>query len=199
MENRNPNRIKTKSALREWSESIAIAFIVAIFIRTFFIQAFKIPSGSMRSTLLEGDRLLANKLAYGPKIPFTDKRLPGFTQPKRGDIIIFKYPKDPRKDFIKRLIAVGGEVVEIKYGDVYINGQLIENPLIKNVYYYNREESDFGKSNQRIKVPDDSYFVLGDNSASSSDSRYWGFVPKSDVIGKAELIYWPLTRIRFVK
>ncbi len=184
------------STLREWVESIVVAFIMAMFIRTFMVQAFKIPSGSMRMTLLEGDRLLVNKLRYGAKIPFTDKRLPGFSKPSRGDIIVFVYPEDPKRDFIKRLIAFGGETIEIRYGDIYINDQLIEDPRINNMYYYNRGMySDVGK---KIKVPPGFLFVLGDNSASSHDSRFWGFVPEKNVVGRAELIYWPLQRIRFI-
>ncbi|HPN55547.1 MAG TPA: signal peptidase I, partial [Candidatus Omnitrophota bacterium] len=130
-------KIVQKSATREWVESIVVAFILAMFIREFFFQAFRIPSGSMRNTLLEGDRLLVNKLYYGPKIRFTTKRLPGFTTPQRGDVIVFIYPQDSKRDFIKRLIASGGETVEIKDGDVYIDGKLIEDPRIKNIYYYN--------------------------------------------------------------
>ena len=189
-------KIIQKSATREWVESIVVAFILAMFIREFFFQAFRIPSGSMRNTLLEGDRLLVNKLYYGPKIRFTQKRLPGFTTPQRGDVIVFIYPQDPKRDFIKRLIALGGETVEIKDGDVYVNGKLVEDPRIKNKYYYNYGNALPG---EKIEVPEGYYFVLGDNSASSSDSRYWGFVPENNVIGKAALIYWPPQRIRFIK
>src|SRR3989338_10308562 len=113
-----------KSNAREWVESIVIAFILAMFIRTFFIQAFKIPSGSMRPTLIERDRLIVNKLRYGPKVPFSkSKRLPGFSKPRRGDVIVFIYPLEPSRDFIKRLVAFGGEKVEIKDGNLYINGK----------------------------------------------------------------------------
>ncbi len=186
-----------KAVIYEWAESIVIAFILAMIIRTFIIQAFKIPSGSMRMTLIEGDRLLVNKLLYGAQLPFTTIRLPGFSEPKRGDIIVFRYPKEPKKDFIKRLIAKGGETVEIRYGDIYINDKSVEDPKISNVYYYNR--GDYGKIGQKIQVPEDYYFVLGDNSASSHDSRFWGFVKKDDIIGRAVLIYWPLPRIRFIE
>ena len=185
------------SAIREWTESIVIAFVLAMFIRTFFFQAFKIPSGSMRPTLVEGDRLMVNKLRYGPKVPFTkNKRLPGFGKPQRGDVVVFIYPADPARDFIKRLIAVGGETVEIRKGDIYVNGQAVEHPLIKKNYYYNRGE--YGQENTPITVPDGHFFVLGDNSGSSSDGRYWGFVPQGSVIGRAEIIYWPLNRMRFL-
>lgn len=186
-----------KSSVREWVETIVIALLLAIFIRTFFFQAFRIPSGSMRMTLLEGDHLIVNKLYYGAKVPFTSYRLPGLADPRRGDIIVFIYPENPKRDFIKRLIAVGGDTVEIKYGDIYINGQLVEDPVIKNIYYYNR--GTYGDINKKVRVPDGYYFVLGDNSASSHDSRFWGFVAKDAIIGKAELIYWPLNRMRFIR
>ncbi len=188
---------KPKSEVREWIESIVIAVILALFIRTFIVQAFKIPTGSMRLTLIEGDRILVNKLCYGPKVPFSNLRIPGYGKPKRGDVVVFIYPEDPKRDFIKRLIAVGGETVELKNGDVYINGREVKDFPIKNIYYYNR--GDYGQVNQKIIVPADSYFVLGDNSGSSKDSRYWGFVPQNFLVGKAGMIYWPPARIRFIK
>jgi len=184
------------AVIKEWVESIVVAFVLAMFIRAFFFQAFKIPSGSMRMTLIEGDRLLVNKLHYGPKVPLSDKRLPGLTVPQRGDVIVFIYPEDRKRDFIKRLIAFGGETVEIKGGDILIDGEPIEIPFIKNNFYYNR--GTYGKAGEVITVPDGHFFVLGDNSASSSDSRFWGFVAAEDVIGKAEMIYWPVTRWRFI-
>ena len=207
MEYKDQRRQNINLIIREWGESIVIAFILAMFIRTFFLQAFRIPSGSMRMTLIEGDRLLVNKLDYGAKVPLTDRieflkenlphRLPGFGKPERGDVIVFIYPEDRKRDFIKRLIALGGETVEIRDGDVYINGERVEDPLIKNTYYYNR--GNYGRAGIPVKVPEGQYFVLGDNSASSHDSRFWGFVPEENVIGKAQVIYWPHNRIRFVK
>lgn len=185
------------SAIREWVESIVVAFVLAMFIRTFFIQAFKIPSGSMIPTLLVGDRLMVNKLRYGPKVPFTRQRLPGLGEMQRGEVIVFVFPDDPKRDFIKRLVAFGGETVEIREGDIYVNGNRVEDPEIDNIFYYNR--GDFGESSEVIRVPEGSLFVLGDNSASSHDSRFWGFVPEVNVIGKAEFIYWPLNRIRWIR
>ena len=186
-----------KSAVREWVESALVALVLALFIRTFFIQAYKIPSGSMRMTLLEGDRLIVNKLRYGPKIPFTKKRLPGFTHPQRGDVIVFIYPEDNKRAFIKRLIALEGEMVEIRDGNILINGQMADDPRIKRVYYYNR--GPFGQEGYPIKVPMGYCFALGDNSSSSNDSRFWGFVPNENVVGRAEFLYWPLDRIRIIK
>ncbi|MDP8212505.1 MAG: signal peptidase I [Candidatus Zapsychrus exili] len=185
---------KNKPAIREWAESILIAFVLAMFIRTFFIQAFKIPSGSMRTILIEGDRLMVNKLRYGPNIPITRKRILGFSEPKRGDIIVFEFPDDPKKDFIKRLIAFENETVEIRNGDIYIDGELILNSKIKDIYYYNRGQ--YGLARNKVMVPEGYVFVLGDNSASSHDSRYWGFVPIKNIVGCAEFIYWPPNRIK---
>jgi signal peptidase I len=188
---------RKKSVIREWAESIVIAFILAMIIRTFVVQAFKIPTGSMRLTLLEGDVILVNKFIYGAKIPFTDLRLPAVRQPKRGDVIVFIYPENPKKDFIKRLVAFAGETVEIKSGTIYINDKPLLEPVFSSSYYYNRGQ--FGEEGQRLTVPKDSLFVLGDNSASSQDSRYWGFVPHKNVLGEAILIYWPLQRVRIIK
>ncbi len=188
---------KKRSSLREWIESIIVAFILAMFVRTFVVQAFKIPTGSMRPTLLEGDLILVNKFIYGAKLPFTNLRLPALRAPRRGDVIVFIYPQDQRKDFIKRLVASEGESVEIKNGTIYVNGKPLLEPMFSQRYYYNR--GDFGEENEKIVVPKDSFFVMGDNSASSQDSRYWGFVPKNNVLGKAILIYFPPQRIRIIK
>ncbi len=189
---------KKKSALRDWTESIIIAFILALFIRTFVVQAFKIPTGSMRMTLIEGDRILVNKFIYGVKIPFfEDLRLPALRKPMRGDVIVFISPEDKRRDFIKRLVGLPGETVEIKDRRIYINGKPVIDDKFAGKDYYNR--GDYGRENQAIVVPDDAYYVLGDNSASSRDSRYWGFVPKKYLLGKAIVIYWPPHRIRIIK
>ncbi len=188
-----------KVIIWEWVESIVVALILALVIRHFVIQAFKIPTGSMRMTLIEGDRIMVNKFIYGAKIPFSDIRLPGLRQPKRGDVVVFVYPEDPKKDFIKRLIGLPGETVEIKKGNIYINGELCQDPALYNRYYYNRPETNYGSEGAPVNVPEDSYYVLGDNSASSRDSRYWGFVPKKNMLGNAILIYWPPHRIRIIK
>ncbi len=168
---------QTKNIIREYAESIAIAVILALFVRAFIVQAFKIPTGSMKPTLNENDRIFVNKYIYR------------FNQPQRGDIIVFRYPEDPKKDFIKRLIAVGGETVEIKEGNIFIDGKQVQDPLITKIFYYNR--GDYGETNQKIAVPKDNFYMLGDNSNSSRDSRYWGFVPKKYIIGKAIFRYWP--------
>ncbi|HLD41150.1 MAG TPA: signal peptidase I [Candidatus Omnitrophota bacterium] len=197
--NHEPRTKRFKSVAWEWVESIVVALILALVIRHFVIQAFKIPTGSMRMTLIEGDRIMVNKFIYGAKIPFSDIRLPGLRQPKRGDVVVFVYPEDPKKDFIKRLIGLPGETVEIKKGNIYINGELCQDPVVYNRYYYNRPETNYGSEGEPVNVPQDSYYVLGDNSASSRDSRYWGFVPKKNMLGNAILIYWPPHRIRIIK
>lgn len=188
---------KKKSAVRDWVESIIIAFLLALVIRAFIIQAFKIPTGSMRMTLIEGDLILVNKFIYGAKIPFTNMRLPALRPPKRGDVIVFIYPEDKSKDFIKRLIGLPGDLIEIKGGSIYVNDKPAAEPIFNQIYYYNRGQ--FGALGQKIVVPADSYFVLGDNSATSKDSRYWGFVPKNNLLGEAMIIYWPLQRIKLIK
>ena len=189
--------LKKKSVIRDWVESIIIAFLLALVIRAFIVQAFKIPTGSMRMTLIEGDLILVNKFIYGAKIPFTNLRLPALRPPKRGDVIVFIYPEDKKKDFIKRLAGLPGETIEIKGGSIYVNGKLASEPIFNQIYYYNM--GDFGAEGQKIIVPKDNYFVLGDNSTSSKDSRFWGFVPKDNLLGKALIIYWPLNRIRLTK
>jgi len=196
-ENNSGPILKRKSVAREWIESIIVAFLLAMVIRTVLVQAFKIPTGSMRPTLLEGDLILVNKFIYGVKIPFSDLRLPAVRQPKRGDVIVFIYPEDRSKDFIKRLIAFPGESVEIRNGTIYINERPLLEPLFNIRFYYNRGE--FGAEGQKITVPPDNFFVLGDNSVSSKDSRYWGFVPHKYILGKAFLIYWPPQRIRIIE
>lgn len=167
--------------VREWAQSIAIALLLTLVIRTYVVQAFKIPSGSMRPTLMEGDKLFVNKFVYR------------FESPQRGDIVVFKYPRDRKKDFIKRLIAFGGETVEIRNGKIFIDGKKVELPALQKFYYYNHE--DYGGPGVLIHVPEDSFYVLGDNSANSTDSRFWGFVPKKDMIGKAIFRWWPLNRL----
>lgn len=171
-----------KREAKEWAQSIIVALILTLIIRTFVIQAFKIPSGSMIPTLLVGDKLFVNKYVYR------------FESPKHGDIIVFKYPDDPKKDFIKRLVAVGGEIVEIRNGKIIVNDTTLDDPnTFGKFYYYNHEP--YGGPGMKVRVPDDSYFVLGDNSANSTDSRFWGFVPKKNVLGKAIFRWWPLNRL----
>jgi signal peptidase I len=182
---------KNKSVFREYAEAIVVAAILALFIRTFIVQAFKIPSGSMKNTLQVGDHLLVNKFLYGTHIPFTHIILMKLRDPKRGDIIVFKYPEDETKDFIKRVIGTPGDVVQIIAKKVYINGKPIPEP-----YTVYRDDQILPKSLDArdnfgpIFVPPHEYFMMGDNRDRSHDSRYWGFVDESKIIGKAMILYW---------
>lgn len=182
---------RKKSQLQEWAESIVIAIFLALVIRSFIIQAFKIPSGSMIPTLLVGDHLLVSKFIYGIKIPIINKTVIKFKDPKRGDVIVFIFPLDHSKDFIKRVIGLPGDKIQIIDKKVYINGQLYPDP---HAYHsdpriYPAEVSprdNFGP----VIVPPHKYFVMGDNRDSSYDSRFWGFVDREDILGKALIIYW---------
>ena len=177
---------KMRYLIKEWVEPIVIAVILALIIRTFVMQAFKIPTGSMRPTLIEGDRIMVNKFIYK------------FREPKRGDVIVFISPEDKKKDFIKRLVGLPNENIQIANGSIIVNGRPAEeSSILKKRHYYNR--GDFGVEGQGVAVPNDAYYVLGDNSISSRDSRYWGFMPKKYLLGKAFLIYWPPNRIGVIR
>ena len=180
-----------KSIVREYAESIIIAVILALIIRTFVVQAFKIPSGSMEDTLAIGDHILVSKFIYGTKIPFTDTRFFKLRDPERGDVIVFEYPEDPSKDFIKRVVGTPGDVVEVRNKKVYVNGMQYENP------HEVHKEKDLIPKEQNprdnmapVKVPDSSYFVMGDNRDRSYDSRFWGFVKNEKIKGLAFIKYW---------
>lgn len=180
-----------KSVLRENIEAIIIAVILALFIRTFIVQAFKIPSGSMKETLQIGDHILVNKFIYGVKIPFLRKTIIDVKKPERFDIVVFKFPEDPDKDFIKRVIGVEGDIVEVRNKKVYIN-----NEPVNDIYGQNTDPNIFPANYQPrdnfgpVKVPSNSLFVMGDNRDHSYDSRWWGFVDLKAVEGKAMIIYW---------
>lgn len=192
---------KKKSVLRDWIESILIAAALAIFVRTFFFQIYKIPTTSMVPVLMPDDKIFVSKLVYGARVPFTGLRLPGFRKPKRGEVIVFVPPQEKnnpfwkRKVYIKRLVALSGERVRIGDGNIYINNKIIADPVIARVYYYNTDSGNYGKEDKEITVPPGKYFLLGDNSISSLDSRFWGFVDEKDVIGKAIFIWWPPKRV----
>lgn len=183
--------IKKKSTFREYAEAIIIALVLAFIIRTFVIQAFKIPSGSMEPTLEIGDHILVNKFIYGIKIPFTSFRLFPLEKPQRGDVVVFIYPLDHSKDFIKRVVAIEGDTVQIVNKKLLINGVEVADPHA--VY---KDDTIFPKEVQKrdnfgpVTVPKGCLFVLGDNRDRSLDSRFWGFVPLEDLRGKAFIIYW---------
>jgi signal peptidase I len=195
-------RKKKKSSLRETVEAVLIAFVIAMVIRTFVIQAFKIPSGSMIPTLLVGDHILVNKFIYGTPVdvPFTDInlfRMPGFKKPQRGDIIVFKFPEDPTRDFIKRVIGIGGDTVEEKNKEIFVNGHRLVEPYVQHVDPdIKPREADKRDNFGPVVVPQGSVFVMGDNRDQSYDSRFWGFVDLAEVKGKAFIMYWSWDRDR---
>jgi len=182
---------RKKGKLRENIEAIIIAIILALIIRTFIVQAFKIPSGSMKPTLLIGDHILVNKFIYGVKIPVLGNTIISVNKPVRGDIIVFKYPEEPDKDFIKRVIGIPGDSIIIKNKKIFINNNALNqdygmytDPYIQPVQTSTRD--NYGP----VTIPDNSYFVMGDNRDNSLDSRFWGFVDEQAIKGKAFIIYW---------
>ena len=207
-----------KSKTREWTESIVVALILALIIRTFVVQAFKIPSGSMEDTLLVGDHLLVSKFIYGMQIPFTEKRILTFRQPRQGDVIVFEFPEDrhknyfSRRDFIKRVIGVPGDVVEVREKQVYVNGQPYKIPqeVHKETGQIIGNAQSCGETNSfprpqycrdfmpPVTVPAGSYFVMGDNRDRSYDGRFWGFVTDPEIKGKAFIKYWSWDSERYL-
>lgn len=184
-------RSQTKQWLFEkwknWGEPLLIAAVLAIVIRTFLFGPYQIPTGSMKPTFMENDKIFVDKLSYR------------FREPVRGDIIVFKYPLDRKKDYVKRLVGLPGDTIEIRKGVILVNGKpMTDHPFSKNIYY-NVEEWKYGKSGQVIHVPEGRYFALGDNSAHSADSRQWGFIVRKDIIGKAFMIWWPPKRISMTR
>jgi signal peptidase I len=183
---------RRKSLVREYAEAIFIAVMLALVIRQCGVQAFTIPSGSMMDTLLVGDYILVNKFLYGAELPFTDTHLPGIRTPERGDIVVFKYPNDESRDFIKRIVAVGGDTVQVQDNRVMLNGRPIEEPYIRpgSIPAVPSGHCGYLYGCNPLVVPPGSYFVMGDNRDNSQDSRYWGFVRREKIRGKAFLIYW---------
>ncbi len=179
------------STFRENVESLAWAVVLMLIVRVFLLQAFRIPSESMRETLLVGDFLFVTKLDYGAKIPFTQVRLPGLRTPKRGDIIVFQWPPDPSQDFIKRLIATGGETVEIRHREVFVDGRKLEEPFVRHTQPNEEPAALSPRDNLAANtVPPGHLFMMGDNRENSADSRYWGYVPMDLVKGRALFIYF---------
>ena len=187
------NTKKLKSKVYEYAEAIIIAILIAVVVRTFIVQAYKIPSRSMLPTLLVGDHLLVNKFIYGVKVPFLRNTIIPVTNPQRGDIVVFIYPNDRSKDFIKRVIGVSGDKIEIKKKIIFINGKQYSDAY--GIYNDNitypasmQPRDNYGP----VTVPNGSLFVMGDNRDESLDSRFWGFVDLKDVEGKAFIIYFSL-------
>jgi len=186
----------TKSNVREYFESIVIAVILALFIRTFVVQAFKIPTGSMEENLLIGDHLLVNKFVLGPSVTSAERRLLPIAQPERGEIVVFKFPEEPERDFIKRVIGLPGETVELRERQVFVDGEPLDEPYVHylrpvgSVGLDEVTSSDVRERYGPVTVPRGQYFVMGDNRDNSQDSRYWGFLPRELIKGKAAVIYW---------
>ena len=185
---------RRKSAVRDWTEALLVAAILALIIRTFVIQAFKIPSGSMEDTLLIGDHLLVNKFIYGVQVPGVDGRLLTIRQPQRGDIVVFEFPEDrglsfwKRRDFIKRVVGLPGDTVEIRNKQVFVNGQ---PHVVAEAVYKDGTLLPGNRDNMpAVKVPPGHYFMMGDNRDRSYDSRFWGFVANDEIKGLAFIKYW---------
>lgn len=185
-----------KSVPREYLESVVVAVILALFIRTFVVQAFKIPTGSMETNLLIGDHLLVNKVVYSPSAGGLESRLLPKKPIQRGHVIVFKYPEDPTRDFIKRVVGLPGETLEIRNKQVFVDGKPLDEPYIRFLSPPARpEDPEFGRADGKDNwgpqvVPAGKLFVMGDNRDNSKDSRYWSFLPIDQVKGRALLVYW---------
>jgi signal peptidase I len=186
------------SEIKEWLDPAFIAVIIAAVLRIFFVQAFRIPSQSMEDTFLVGDQIMVNKCAYGTMLPFKEKKVFCFAKPKRGEVVIFRYPQDVKMMFVKRCIGLPGDTVLIKDKQLFINGRKIIEPYIS--HKDSKTQKDSGRDNVGpFKVPDGAYFMMGDNRDNSADSRFWGFLPEEYLRGKAWFVYWPLKRLRVIK
>ncbi|GAB4389249.1 MAG: signal peptidase I [Thermodesulfovibrionales bacterium] len=180
-----------KRVIWEYAEAIVTALLLALFIRAFVVQAFKIPTGSMEPTLLVGDHILVNKFIYGIRVPFSDRKVFALSRPERGDIVVFKFPEDPERDFIKRIVAVGGDVIEERDKVLYVNGEPVVEPYARHTDRDVRPPGMDPRDNfGPVVVPEGKYFMMGDNRDQSYDSRFWGFVDASAIKGEALIIYW---------
>jgi len=195
---RSGERPYQKSTVREYFESICVAVILALFVRTFIVQAFKIPTGSMENNLLIGDHLLVNKFIFAPTLTRAEGSVLPIDPIRRGDIVVFKYPEEPERDFIKRVIGLPGDTVELRNKKVYINGTPLDEPYVHFLFPPGEAASseadvtDFDVRRQYgpVTVPAGHYFMMGDNRDNSQDSRYWGFLPREYVKGKALFVYF---------
>ncbi len=192
-------KLSKQHVVRDWVEPAFEAILIAIVIRALVIQAFRIPTSSMEDTLLIGDHIIANKFVYGTYVPWSDDKILKLTKPKRGDVIIFRFPGDPRLMFIKRCIGLPGDKIEIINKKVFINDKPLNEP-----YVYHKDlrilPKRYGRDNYGpVAVPEENYFVMGDNRDYSHDSRFWGFLPYNFLRGKAWVVYWSPSRWRFIK
>ena len=186
MAEENPKKQTKGKVLMEYAQAILLAVILAMIIRSFVLQAFQIPSGSMIPTFLEGDRVLVSKFAYGLRNPFNNNLWLEIGHPERWDVAVFIYPIEPDKDFVKRIVGLPGETVAMQSGKLYINGTQIDDS------HANYDPAAFprGQDFPETKVPEGHYFVMGDNRDHSSDSRSWGMVDEKFLKGKAWRLYW---------
>ncbi len=185
--------IKQKSVARDWIEALTVAFVIAMIIRAFVLQAYRIPSSSMEDTLLKGDHILATKYNYGMTVPFTTRKVWGADKvPNRGEIVIFTFPGNHAMDFVKRVIGLPGDTVEVREKNVYINGQPFEIPYEKHTdpFILTQGQGMVRDNFGPVKVDPGTCFVMGDNRDQSYDSRFWGFVPVQNIKGKAFIIYF---------
>jgi signal peptidase I len=193
-------KLPKENVIRDWVEPAFEAIIIAIVIRTLVIQAFRIPTSSMEDNLMIGDHIIANKFVYGTYLPWKDDSVMRLRDPKRGDVIIFRYPVDPKYMFIKRCMGLPGDVLEMKDKVLYINGKKMDEK-----YTFHKDMRIFPANMQPrdnwgpITVPPDNYFAMGDNRDLSADSRYWGFLKRKYLRGKAWLVYWPPTHWKIIK
>lgn len=182
---------RQKSSVQEYLEALVVAGVLTLFLRQFVLQAFRIPSESMCNTLLVGDFLFVNKIEYGPKLPFTHIRLPGLRAPRRGDVIVFDFPPDPSKQYIKRCIGTGGQTIEVRHKDVYVDGAKLVEPYVQHIVPAEDPEGYTPRDNYKPPtVPPGQLFMMGDNRDNSYDSRFWGPVPMDLVQGRAMFIYF---------
>ncbi len=182
---------KRRNQVREYVEAALWALVLTLFLRAFVIQAFRIPSESMLDTLLVGDFLFVNKFEYGPKLPFTHIRFPGIRKPKTGDVIVFQYPQDPSKDYIKRCVATGGQTIEIRDKKVFLDGRALVEPYVVHIDPTVRSAGyDYRDNYPRRTITPGELFMMGDNRDNSNDSRFWGTVAMDLVKGRAMFIYW---------
>jgi len=182
-----------KSVVREYAESLIIAVVLALFVRTWVFQAFKIPTGSMEPNLLVGDHLIVNKMIFSPAVTGLERALLPHREIRRGDVMVFKYPEEPERDFIKRVIGLPGDRLELRRKTIYINGE----PLVEPYAHFTESPSesagvtgDLREFYGPVSVPAGQYFMMGDNRDNSQDSRYWGLLPAHYVKGKALFIYF---------
>lgn len=213
-----PERTSVGRWFWEWTKSIFVAFLLFLFVRTFIVEAFQIPTASMENTLLVGDFLLVNKMAYGSEIPGTDLHLPGFDEPSRGDVVVFEPPAEagqpPRTNYVKRIVGAPGDTLRMRDGKLHRNGVVVEEPYVKNGgpardirsssfrWQYDFLIRDRLRGPYRptrdnwgpLVIPEGRYFVMGDNRANSEDSRYWGFVPEEAIKGRPLIIYYSYDR-----